>query len=194
VAILMLVEAKGATEAQYRAANEQVGIRSDADAPDGLIAHVAGRTEDGVLVADVWESHEKLQQFVDGGLRDALADAGISVGEPTILPVHNMIESGKGSKAGVLVLIDVAGLGPADYDRMVSEMDAHVADGSDHPAVSHTVACKDDGLLVVDVWESPEAFDRFAQTQVAPAGESIGLGEIEPRFVPVIGRTRRLTR
>lgn len=35
MAVVMMMEAKGATEAQYRAANENLGIAGDDDAPDG---------------------------------------------------------------------------------------------------------------------------------------------------------------
>ena len=191
MAILMMFEADS-TEEQYHAVNAAMGIHGDEDAPDGLISHQAGQTDGKVLVVDVWESDEKLRKFFDERLGAALASAGVAAGEPTILPVHNMIEQGAGTHAGVLVLIDAAGFGADTYDRMASQMDAHVQDGSNHPAVSHTAAKKPDGgMFVVDVWESPEAFGAFAQSQIAPAGEAVGLGPLEPRIVPLINRIRR---
>src|SRR5581483_9374096 len=108
VAILMMFEADS-TEEQYHAVNAAMGIHGDEDAPDGLISHQAGRTDGKVLVVDVWESDEKLRKFFDERLGAALASAGVAAGEPTILPVHNMIEQGAGTHAGVLVLIDAAG-------------------------------------------------------------------------------------
>jgi heme-degrading monooxygenase HmoA len=189
VAILMVFEAE-VTEDQYRGLNESMGIHGDADAPDGLISHHAGRTENGVLAVDVWESEEKLHTFFEERLGPAIAALGVPAGEPTILPVHNMIPQGAGANPGVLVLIDVPGFGPDTYDRMVSQMDAHVGDGSAHPAVSHTAAKKGDGMFVADVWDSPDAFGAFAQSQIAPAGEAVGLGPLEPRIVPVINRIR----
>src|SRR5581483_6960557 len=135
--------AKGATEEQYHGANDQMGIRTNADAPDGLISHVAARTDDGVLVVDVWESEEKLGRFFDERLGAALAANGIDAGEPTIMPVHNLIEKGAGSAANVLVLVEAEGFGPETYDAMTASMDAHVTDGSSHPAVSHVAATRD---------------------------------------------------
>jgi hypothetical protein len=53
--------------------------------------------------------------------------------------------------------------------------------------VSHAAAATGEGLVVVDVWESPEAFGRFAETQLGPAAGQAGhdLSGVEPRFVPV---------
>jgi hypothetical protein len=119
-----------------------------------------------------------------------MAEAGVGAVEPTILPVHNMIAKGAGSQPGTLVLIDVQGFGAEAYDAMVAAMPAHIADGSNHPAVSHVAAETSDGMLVADLWESPDAFGAFAVSQIEPAGAAAGLGQVQPRFVPVLNRLR----
>lgn len=190
--VLMILELPGVTAEQYDRVQDILEMHTDAETPDGLISHAAGSTGDGWLVADVWESEEALGRFVEAGLKDALRQAGIDpdAARPRVLPVHNLIAQGAGTKAGVIVLIDVPGFGAEHYDRMIAGMDAHIADGSRHPAVSHAAALGDDGVVVVDVWESPEAFGRFAEEQVAPAGQAIGLPAFEPRFVAVHNRLR----
>ncbi len=193
MAILMMFEAKGATEAQYRDTNEHLGIHGDDDAPDGLISHVAGLTDEGVFVADVWESQEKLDAFFRDRLMAALEAAGMEAGEPTILPVHAMIPQGAGSNAGTIVVLDVDGFDKDLYDAMAATMDAHSADdGHNHPSVSHVAAVRDGGMVVVDVWGSPEEFGAFAESQIGPAGAAAGMdaASIQPRFVPAIGRLR----
>ena len=66
-------------------------------------------------------------------------------------------------------------------------MSAHAGDGSSHPTVSHTTATTDRGLFVVDVWDSPESFGRFAETELARrCGDD--LGEVQPRILPVYNR------
>ncbi len=190
MSILMVLELEGATAEQYDRVNEILGIAGDTDAPDGLVSHVCGVTENGLLIADVWDSQEALGRFVEGRLQSAFAEAGLGDGTPRVLPVHNMIPQGAGHAANVIVMTEVEGFGPAEYDRMTSEMDAHVMDGSKHPCVSHVAAATDSGMLVVDLWESPEAFGAFAEREIAPAGEAIGLGPIEPRFVPVHNHIR----
>jgi hypothetical protein len=64
-------------------------------------------------------------------------------------------------------------------------MDAHLGAGEAHPCVSHAAAIREGGgIVIVDLWDSPEAFGEFAQAQIMPAGGD-QMGEIEPRFVPV---------
>ena len=38
------------------------------DAPEGLILHVAGRTDEGFRIIDVWESREARERFDSGRL------------------------------------------------------------------------------------------------------------------------------
>ena len=193
MAILMMFEAKGATEEQYHATNDHLGIHGDEDAPDGLVSHIAGLTGDGVLVVDVWESQEKLDTFFRERLAAALEAAGLDAGEPTILPVHAMFPQGAGTNAGTIVVIDVDGFTTDAYDAMASTMDAHVSTGGhDHPSVQHVAAARDGGLLVVDVWGSPEEFGAFAETQIGPAAVGAGVdpATIQPKLVPVINRIR----
>ncbi len=194
MAVLMVLEIPGMTEEQYNATNDHMGIRGDEDAPDGLISHHAGKTDGGIIAVDVWESEEKLNRFAHDQLMAALQASGVEPRQPTLMPIHNMIPQGAGSTPGVLVLIDVDGFGTDTYDEMTKHMDAHVREGSGHPAVSHVAARKDDGsVFVADVWESPEAFGAFAEQQIGPAGAAVGLGPVDPRFAPVIGRLRGRT-
>jgi heme-degrading monooxygenase HmoA len=192
MAVLMIMEVPGGTTAEYERANEIMGIAGDEDAPDGLIQHVAASDGNGLLVADVWESEEALNRFFEERLGAALEQAGLSgsAAKPRILPVHNSLD-GRGEDAGVLMLIEINDLGPDAYDEMVSKMDAHTADGSQHPCVTHFAARTDDGgVLIADLWESPEAFGAFAEEQIGPAGAAVGLGPIEPRVMPVHNRMR----
>ncbi len=53
-------------------------------------------------------------------------------------------------------------------------------------AISHWVAKTDDGLRVVDVWESREAFDRYAEEKIGPYTREAGFTEApEMRFYDV---------
>ncbi len=60
-----------------------MGITQDTP-PDGLIVHMAGKTDDGVVVIDDWESEEKLNAFFESGLAEALAAEGVEAQQPTI--------------------------------------------------------------------------------------------------------------
>ena len=59
-----LVQDVPASWEDYRAFAEALGE----DVPDGLILHVAGRTDEGFRIIAVWESREARERF-DSGLR-----------------------------------------------------------------------------------------------------------------------------
>ena len=192
MAVLMVMEAPGATAEQYDRTNEIMGIRRDDDAPDGLIQHVAAIDGDALLIADVWESEDALDRFYEERLGAALEQSGVaeSAGRPRRMQVHNML-AGKPQDAGVAMMIDVPDLRTDGYDKMASSMPAHTGDTSQGPWVTHTAAVTEDGgIFVLDLWESPEAFGKFAEEQIGPVAGEVGLGPIEPRILPLHNRIR----
>ena len=185
MALLMIMETPGGTTDQYEKVNEIMGIRGDEDAPDGLIQHLCARSDDGVVVADVWESQEALDRFFEERLGAALQQAGLgSDSPPRIMPVHNRM-TGKGTEPNLLILIEADGLSTDQYDQMASRMPAHADGGSDGPWFAHTAATKDGGIVVADVWDSAESFGQFAEAQIGPAAQEVGMGPIEPRMLPI---------
>jgi hypothetical protein len=188
-AVLMVMEFPEEGLETYERLNEIMGIRGDADAPEGLIEHVACEDDSGMVIADVWESEQALGRFFETRLQPALEEASVSPGEPPqIMPVHNRLR-GRSDEANVLVLVDVEDLGVDTYDQMTSQMDAHIR--NEHPSVAHTAAVRPDGsIFVADIWESPDAFGRFAEDQIGPAAEEAGLGQFQARMVPVKNRIR----
>jgi hypothetical protein len=184
---MMIMDAPEGTTEQYERTNEIMGLRGDEDAPEGLIQHVAASDAAGLLILDVWESEDAFGRFYEERLGPALEQSGVaaSAGEPRpSMPVHNAL-TGKGMEANVLILIEVDGLGSDAYDEMASKMESHQGDGSNGPWFSHTAAKADGGMVVADLWDSAEAFGKFAEEQIGPAGAAVGLGPIEPRIVPV---------
>jgi hypothetical protein len=68
------------------------------------------------------------------------------------------------------------GATPAQYDEVIELMG--LTGGNIPPgAIFHWVANTDDGLRIVDVWESREAFDRFADEQIGPNSQQAGITE-----------------
>ena len=189
MAVLMTIEVPGGTTAKYDRANEILGIAGERDAPPGLITHTCGITDDGILVADVWESIGALDDFLHNRLGAAMAAAEMPDATPQTSPVHNLI-FGAGKESNVLVIIDVPDFTAEVYDAMVEQMPAHIGSGESHPAVMHVAALEPDGhIRVVDLWDSEAAFGEFAQSQIGPAGGG-ALPPITPRFVPVYNRMR----
>jgi hypothetical protein len=107
-------------------------------------------------------------------------------------PVHSTFR-GAGTEANVVLIAELPEWGPEAYDRMTSTMDAHADGGRRHPSVLHTAAVKGGGLLVVDVWDAPESFGRFAEEQFPDGGQE-ELGPFEPQFLPVLNLITARTR
>jgi hypothetical protein len=186
MAILMIAEFNGVTTGDYDELNRTLGIDAD-HPPDGLISHAAGPTDDGLLIVDTWESEEALNHFFAERVGPAMKQMGMAEQpQPRVHPVHNQIVQGAGRKAGTILLIEAEGFDADAYDRLTVGMDAHSGDGSNHPAVSHVAAVADRGMVIVDVWESPEEFGRFAEHELASAQDQIG--PMEPRFVQLHNR------
>lgn len=183
MAIVMRMEAPGATIEQYEALNEAIGVDNE-NPPDGLVIHVAGVTDDGMVVIDVWESEEKLNTFFDTTLGPALADSEMEPDSPTVSKLHNMIPKGSGTEHNVIVEIHVDA-GADVYDDMLEKMPSHAGDGTEHPVSVHIAGVKEDGsMFIADLWESPEAFAAFAESEIAPAADE-RVGQIEPKITPV---------
>jgi hypothetical protein len=184
MSILMVAEFHGTTTDDYDELNRALGIDSD-HPPEGLISHVAGPTDDGLLIVDTWESEDALDRFFEERVGPGMQQAGIAPPQPRVFPVHRQLD-GAGRNPGVIVLIEAEGFHPDGYDRLTGGMEAHRGDGSSHPAVSHVAGVTDGGMIFVDVWGSPEEFGSFAERELASAADE--MGPIEPRFVPVHNR------
>lgn len=62
------------------------------------------------------------------------------------------------------------------YDKVIELMGLN--DGNTPPgAIFHWVSTTDDGLRVVDVWESKDVFDRFSEEQIGPFSQQAGITE-----------------
>jgi hypothetical protein len=71
------------------------------------------------------------------------------------------------------------------YDQVIEKMGFSPGGRSVDPAYFHWVAATDDGLLVVDVWETREDFDKFAAEQIVPYSAEVGLSPPEVTEYPV---------
>jgi quinol monooxygenase YgiN len=89
MAIALLFEGPGVTQAQYEQVLNQVAPGNRA--PAGLLYHVAGPTDGGWRVVEVWESQEAVDRFFQGQLGQALQQAGIDV-QPQPWTVHNTMQ------------------------------------------------------------------------------------------------------
>jgi hypothetical protein len=75
----------------------------------------------------------------------------------------------------VAIEMDFKGATLDQYDQVIELMG--LSPGSPLPpgAIFHWAAETEDGIRVVDVWETREAYDRFAQEQIGPYTQQVGI-------------------
>lgn len=80
------------------------------------------------------------------------------------------------------VVLDFAGGTLAQYDQVIELMGLQRGKSLPDGGLFHWVAATDDGFRVTDVWESREQFERFAQEQIGPYSQQVGLAEPQIAF------------
>jgi hypothetical protein len=68
-----------------------------------------------------------------------------------------------------------AGATLEQYDRVMELMGLNQGDTSPEGAVFHWCAKTDDGIIVVDVWETDEQFENFSKEQIGPFTQQVGI-------------------
>jgi hypothetical protein len=61
------------------------------------------------------------------------------------------------------------------YDQIIGKMGLAPAGATPQGAISHWVAQTDEGIRVVDVWETQEAYDQFAAERIGPYSAEAGI-------------------
>ncbi|MHB8468836.1 MAG: hypothetical protein ACYDCH_03660 [Gaiellaceae bacterium] len=74
----------------------------------------------------------------------------------------------------VAVQMDFSGATLDQYDQVLEKMGLTPRGPGAPGGISHWVAETDDGIRVVDVWETKEQFERFAQEQIGPHAREAG--------------------
>ena len=82
-----LFEAQGVTAEAY----EAVANKAGAEPPEGCLVHIAGPTDDGWRVIEVWRSRDDQRSFQEQRLNPAFDEAGARRVEPTFFDVHAVL-------------------------------------------------------------------------------------------------------
>jgi hypothetical protein len=95
----------------------------------------------------------------------------------------------------IAVQLDLHGATLEQYDRINEEFGLLPGGPASRSEIFHWVAATDNGVRVVDVWESREAFDAFAREKLAPILQEVGVPQPpEMQFFEVhnylVGRPR----
>jgi hypothetical protein len=84
------------------------------------------------------------------------------------------------------VLIPLPGVAQSDYEEVTTRIFGHYPmEPGDAPEglLLHTAGPDEGGWYVYDVWESQEAFGRFAEANVGPTMQAV-LGDRAPEVAP----------
>ncbi|MCZ4510211.1 hypothetical protein O3Q52_18830 [Streptomyces sp. ActVer] len=96
----------------------------------------------------------------------------------------------------IVVVLDMPGMTQAQYEQSAEKVAGRpgpVKSPADWPVsglISHTAAPTGNGWLVVDVWESEEAFQQFGETLI-PILRELGLDGVQPQTYPVFNVVTR---
>jgi hypothetical protein len=89
MAVLAIFTGKGFTKQMYEALRSEVKWETEL-APGGLL-HACGFDEAGDLhVADVWDSEDRMNEFVRQRLIPGFQKLGIPIPEVSVFPAHNV--------------------------------------------------------------------------------------------------------
>ena len=75
------------------------------------------------------------------------------------------------------VQIDFPGATLDQYDQAIERMGYLPGGPSAHHELFHWVTKTESGIRVVDVWESREAYEEFAEERIRPVASEVGISE-----------------
>ena len=75
----------------------------------------------------------------------------------------------------VAVVMDFEGATLDQYDQILQKMGLRPGGATPPGAISHWVAATEGGIQVTDVWESRERYDEFANEQIGPYSQEVGI-------------------
>jgi len=75
----------------------------------------------------------------------------------------------------VAIVMNFKGATLDQYDQVIKKMGLYLGGPSPDGALFHWVTGTDEGIKVVDVWETQEQFDKFSQEQIGPYSQEVGI-------------------
>ena len=81
-----IYDVQGGTIQQYDEVSEMLGT----ERPDGARVHIAGKTNGGFHVIEVWDSQAHIDRYMESGLGKAMEEANIPEPKITEFEVHKL--------------------------------------------------------------------------------------------------------
>jgi hypothetical protein len=96
-----------------------------------------------------------------------------AAGATVPLAVTNIIERSK--VMPVAIVMDFEGGTLAQYDEVIERMGFQRGGEGAPGGLFHWVAQTDSGIRVTDVWETAEQYQQFAEEQIGPISQEVGV-------------------
>jgi len=91
MSVCLILQFPGIDEKKYEGVMKELGLKNGKTSwPKGIVSHVAGVTNEGFCVVDVWNSKQEFDTFMDTRLKPAFQAAG-GLPQPRVMTfdVHN---------------------------------------------------------------------------------------------------------
>ena len=88
MSVAHIIENPGGTKEQYEQVRKELGIGSQL--PPGQLVHIAGASDSGWVVVNVWETREAAEKYNTEKVSPARTKAGLANTPPRIVEVHNL--------------------------------------------------------------------------------------------------------
>ena len=167
-AIIMDFEAEGAIE-KYEAVMQDMNLGGVL--PPGALRHVAGPTDKGLRVVDVWEDMEAFGRFAAEKIGPISAKNGVP--EPVRQTWEVAFEADNEGDPAFLHVVTMPGMDAATFQALNEQVRAEGA----LPAglIWHANGPFEGGIRTVGAWISRAARDEFLATRIRPAVEAAGV-------------------
>lgn len=141
--------------------------------PAGGLVHVAGASEHGWRVIDVWEELATFERFADEKIKPLTADAGLAPPEMEVMRVAQT-RAGSGGAPEFVQVVTLPGL---DAEAFAAADARVLPDGRVPDDVTfHVNGPIEGGWRVIDGWSTKAARDRFLEARIRPALEGLTAG------------------
>jgi hypothetical protein len=97
MAIAAIIEFPEGTLAKYDEVIRKVNSTPEGSAAAGRLFHWVARTGGDIRVTDVWESRGQFEAYYRDYATPAASEAGLYLGDVTIVEVHNYLAAGPSS-------------------------------------------------------------------------------------------------
>jgi hypothetical protein len=84
------------------------------------------------------------------------------------------LQQTKGQKMTIAIRMEFDGATLAQYDEVLGKMGLTPGGPGPAGAISHWATATDNGIVITDVWQSREQYEKFAAEQIGPFSKEAG--------------------